>query len=188
MYKKIIKDKNITKNLFRGNTLKMDIDEVRNICRNIAKEYGYELDVVVEENEKIRSTLGRVKFEMENGRYCLKKIEFSKELLRGDRDLILDTIKHEMAHFLVLKETGENHKHDNVWKSYALKLGCRPKATVKVDSRDTSKEKYKYIARCKKCGKVVAKYKRLSKVIKKPSNYRSKCCNEKISVGIYDII
>lgn len=52
MYKKIIKDKNITKNLFRGNTLKMDIDEVRNICRNIAKEYGYELDVVVEENEK----------------------------------------------------------------------------------------------------------------------------------------
>lgn len=162
----------------------MNIDEVRKYCSEIAEEYGYSLDVPVEENKNIKSTLGRVKFRLENNKYIPTKIEFSKNLLSMERSIIIDTIKHEMAHYLVLKETGENHRHDKIWKKWAIRLGCRPRATIKAEGVYTSEEAYKYVVSCRKCGKVVGRYKRASKVIRNPSRYRSLCCNEKVKVSL----
>ena len=164
----------------------MNIEKVRNICREIAEKHGHILDVPVEENGRIKSTLGRVKFRKLKGKYVPEKIEFSKDIINGDENLLIDTIKHEMAHFLVLKETGENHNHDSLWKMWAVKLGCRPRATVNISNSSPAAENYKYVVKCRKCGKIIGKYRRASKVIKSPSKYRSACCNERIKVGLYE--
>ena len=162
----------------------MDILEARKYCAEIAGKYGYEIDIPIEENKNIKSTLGRVKFRFENNKYVPVKIEFSKNLFGMERSVVIDTIKHEMAHYFVLKETGENHNHDKVWKLWANRLGCRPKATISTEGADMSGEPYKYVVRCRKCGKVIGKYKRASKVIRNPSRYKSLCCNEKIKVSV----
>ncbi len=162
------------------------IEYVSKRCHEIAEEFGYELDVPIEINSRLKSTLGRVKFSRV-GKNCIPiKIEFSKELFHYSHDDIEDVIRHEMAHYFVLKDTKINHGHNAIWKSWAIKLGCRPRATIKVNDkqvRNQSEVKYKYLVRCSKCTQIVGRYKRVSKVIKHPSRYRSKCCNEKIVVN-----
>lgn len=166
---------------------KMTIEEIRSYCRLLAKKYGYELTVPVEKNSRLTRTLGRVKFinrRSLTGRKSCKpiKIEFADYLLQLNDSEILDTVKHEMAHYFVLMETGESHGHDALWKSWAIKLACNPRATVKRNAATAVKEEYKYILRCTGCGKIIGKYKRRGKVVKRPGNYRSLCCRAKISV------
>ena len=40
---------------------------------------------------------------------------------------VIDTLKHEIAHALT-----PGHKHDKVWKSVALRLGCKPERCGKT--------------------------------------------------------
>lgn len=160
----------------------MTIDEVKKRCENLAEQYGYKLDVPVEANGRIKSTLGRVKFQIK-GKVCTPiKIEFSEELLKCSDVEVDETIRHEMAHFFVLKDTRANHNHDDVWKIWAMRLGARPRATVRRKGPYPGKETYRYIIECSKCGKVIGKYKRASKVVQNSKSYRSRCCNAKIRV------
>lgn len=169
----------------------MTIEDIRSYCHSLAKKYGYELTVPVEINRRLTGTLGRVKFinrrSLPGNKGCeALRIEFSLYLLQLSDDEILDTVKHEMAHYLVLKETKASHGHDAVWKAWATELGCRPRATVKrpaaLSVKSAKREQYKYILRCTACGKIIGKYKRRGKVIKSPGSYRSLCCRAKISV------
>lgn len=157
----------------------MTIKEAEEKCRLIAKNYGYTLDVPVSENPRFRSTLGCVRIKKENNLYYPYRIEFSSSLLRDERYDISDTIKHEMAHYLSIKETGENHKHDAYWKKWARELGCIPHACIKRSSKDSNHD-YKYIIYCSSCGKIIAKYKRVGKILKNPKKYRSRCCKANI--------
>ena len=161
----------------------MNIKDITSICSNIASSYGYSLDIPVEINNRIKKTLGRVTYRRQNGRYEPIKIEFSSELIKsGNKELIIDTIKHEMAHYFVLKDTGERHNHDSYWKNWAIRLGCRPSASIRV--YDNREENYKYKVVCSHCNKTIGLYKRASKVIKNPWRYRSSCCNAKVDVYI----
>ncbi len=160
----------------------MTIEEVRMRCNFLAAEYGYVLDVPVEENHNLKSTLGRVQFKIK-GKLCIPvKIEFSSALLKEKDAQVEETIRHEMAHFFVLKDTGANHNHDNVWKIWAMRLGATPRATVKRKAPYAAKEQYRYVIECSRCGKTIGKYKRASKVVQHPESYRSRCCNAKIKV------
>ena len=62
--------------------------------------------------------------------YRTKTITMSRKLvLAGNRDQVLDTIRHEIAHANV----GAGHHHDAVWKREAYRLGATP-SRVAVDA------------------------------------------------------
>ena len=160
----------------------MTIEEVRARCREIADRYGYSLKVPVEVNGRLKSTLGRVKYRIRGKKCYPDKIEFSKDLLsRSDRE-VEETIAHEMAHYFVFLDTEKDHGHDMVWKTWAVKLGARPRATMKREEAGVPPLKYNYVVRCSKCGKIIGKYVRRSKVILHPEKYRSGCCKACLQV------
>lgn len=161
----------------------MNEKTLHNICSQIAHNYGYTLDIPVTINSRLSSTLGRVMYRKKGSEFVPIRIEFSRDLLQsGDDSLIMDTIKHEMAHFFVLKDTKKNHNHDEYWKRWAKILGCSPKASIKVT--DNNEFSYKYKIVCSKCGQIVGLKKRASDVVKNPWKYRSSCCNEKLDVYV----
>lgn len=83
-----------------------------------------------------------------------KRIEVSLKLVNsGIIAEIRETILHEIAHALV----GPGHKHDNVWKNMAIKVGARPEAcTSEIPDRGDGA---KYIAHCS-CGEPHYLYRR----------------------------
>lgn len=163
----------------------MRIEEVRKICRDTCKQYGYSLDVPVEVNGRLKRSLGRVRFEIKRGKCYPERIEFSRDFLLADNEeQIRETIAHEMAHYFVLLDTRKDHGHDEVWKNWAVRLGARPKATTRWEATGLPAKEFKYIAVCSRCGKIVGRYTRAGKVVKNPANYRSACCRESVKVMI----
>ena len=94
----------------------------------------------------------------------------------------METIAHEMAHYFVLLDTGKNHNHDDIWKNWAVRLGARPRATIRRSEAGLPPPEYKYIVICSKCGKTAGKYVRRSKVVTHPERYRSGCCRAGLKV------
>lgn len=162
----------------------MTIEEARKRCLEIAEQYGYKLAVPVEANGRLKSTLGRVRYTIRGKKCYPAKIEFSSDLLkRGGREAE-ETIAHEMAHYFVLLDTKENHGHDELWKRWAVKLGARPRATVKREETGAEIKPCKYILICSRCGKVAGRYVRKSRAVVHPEKYRSACCRAKIKVMV----
>ncbi len=83
--------------------------------------------------------------------FFMDKIPFRIELSRShvllnSRDVVLDSILHEIAHVL----TGR--KHDLKWKAKCRELGCRPEP--RVVARTLWR---RWIARCPNCSQVHAR-------------------------------
>ena len=95
-----------------------------------------------------------------------REIAISSRCL-DDEELFYEVIRHEYAHAVVnLKHPLGRHVHDEVWKSVCRQIGCRPKATMKLDERFSAKARpYKYEVVCRRCG-ASSKYKTESKVVK----------------------
>ena len=83
-----------------------------------------------------------------------------------DDGLFYEVIRHEYAHAAVhIKRPLERHVHDAVWKDMCRLVGCRPRATVKLDEAYKPKPRpYKYEVVCRKCG-ASGKYKTMSTVV-----------------------
>ena len=94
-----------------------------------------------------------------------REIAISSRCLE-DEDLFLEVIRHEYAHAVVsIKHPLERHVHDEVWKKVCRQIGCRPKATIKLDEKYSPKSRpYKYEVVCRKCG-ASGKYKTRSMVV-----------------------
>lgn len=66
----------------------------------------------------------------------LGQCDFTKKIIRlsrpfvvlNDKDVVVDTIKHEIAHALV----GVGHGHDWKWKQMCEQLGCIPSRFVLI--------------------------------------------------------
>ncbi len=57
-----------------------------------------------------------------------KEIQISEPISKIETDAFtIETIKHEIAHALA----GCHNQHNHVWKRWAIKVGCIPKATYK---------------------------------------------------------
>lgn len=64
----------------------------------------------------------------------VNEIRISKHLSAiNDKETVMDTILHEIAHALV----GRGHGHDYVWKSKAREIGCNAKRTFNKDDAVT---------------------------------------------------
>jgi predicted SprT family Zn-dependent metalloprotease len=83
----------------------------------------------------------------------IKRIEMSEYyVLHNRREMIVDTILHEIAHALV----GVNHGHDQVWKHMCLRLGCNPKSCDKAVQMPEGD----WRAQCPSCKRVFSRHRR----------------------------
>ncbi len=94
-----------------------------------------------------------------------REIAISSRCL-DDEALFYEVIRHEYAHAVVnLRHPLERHVHDGTWKAVCRQVGCRPRATIKLDeSRMTKARPYKYEVVCRGCG-ASSRYKTRSKVV-----------------------
>lgn len=164
---------------------KWTVEKIIDECTAIASSQGYCFDTPVRINGRLSRTLGRVISTGASGKTLAPiRVEFSKELLEtAADDSIIGVIKHEMAHWLVLAETHEDHGHDNVFKAMCRRIGCdSDKAVTKVNRIVDVKETYRYAVYCPDCG-VIGRYKIRCKVIKNINEcYCTRCGNKFLEV------
>lgn len=163
----------------------MKIEMVREICHKIAADYGFKIDFPINDNGRLKTTLGRVSYEAVGDRVTnITRMEFSRQFLElGDESAIMDVIRHELAHAFVFMETGRKHGHDYVFKAMCLRIGTRlDMAESDVGYRVPAEEINKYTIRCSECGKIVGYRQRMCPVVKTPENFQSSCCHADLVV------
>jgi hypothetical protein len=103
-------------------------------------------------------TFNKSKCNMGLCRYGPRIIELSLHFVESnDRNLILDTLLHEIAHALV----GPGHGHDAVWKRECLRLGARPERL----SYEVNMPAGRWQARCGGCGAVHHKHRKPKRLV-----------------------
>ncbi|HEY9714056.1 MAG TPA: SprT-like domain-containing protein [Chroococcales cyanobacterium] len=122
----------------------MDVLEANTLARELIDAHGL---------QSWSFKLNRNKRQLGVCKEYLKRIELSEHYVaRNSREMVLDTILHEIAHALV----GTVHGHNHVWKAMCLRLGCNPKACDKdVDMPDGD-----WRAQCNSCKKEFSRHKR----------------------------
>lgn len=96
-------------------------------------------------------------------KYQPKVIGLSTRLVTiNDKERVLDTIQHEIAHALV----GHGYGHGNVWMSMCVKIGCKPRRCY--TQNDTIIPEMRYLATCESCETVYKK-------VKKPREGNRRC-------------
>lgn len=150
-------------------------------CIKISTSMEDAFDIPVLINGRITKTLGRVFSEFQSGRYVPTRMEISKKLLEtaSDEDII-KVIKHEWAHYMVIKGTGEAHGHDSVFKAMCARIGCTNDGTTTHIERE--EEAYKYTVICNTCKKTVGGYTRMCPTLRNIQDCWCKTC------GKFDLI
>lgn len=163
---------------------KYNAETIKKECECIAAKFGYKFNVPVEINSRLKVTYGRTHFVKECGVYTPTKLDFNETyIINGSDAEVLDTIRHEMAHYLLLLERPEeNHNHDTYWKNWCLKVGARPEATAQPSNNSGIEGKIKYRIYCTECGKLVGEKTRKCKTVTYPQLYKSACCKAPIVV------
>jgi predicted SprT family Zn-dependent metalloprotease len=155
----------------------LTVEDIKDVCRKVFEKAGagdfdsYNIEVSI--NKRLSRTLGRC-FSCGD---VVEKIEISYRLLETTTlSDILEVIKHECAHALVVIETGEAHKHDAVFKSMCKRIGCSRDCAKGAVHRTVSEDKiYKYTVICPTCG-VIGGKSRMSKNLKDIENCYCKKC------------
>lgn len=134
------------------------------------------INIPVKINGRLKTTLGRVKYE-----YFVKaapiKIEFSKLFLEtATEKQIMQTIIHEFCYYYLMVTTGEPYGHDKVFKDLCLFLGCYEN-TTRSQEYTIPQTSFKYLIYCPTCGNITASRQRACTLTKHPEFYKTKCCN-----------
>lgn len=158
-------------------------------CVSIAAKNGYKFDIPVEINKRLKTTLGRTHWEWVNNTIRPTKLDFNADYINRASDAeVLDTIRHEMAHYLLmLEKPAEDHGHDDAWKIWCFRTGAIPRAVTtweQVDGTGYTPKRIsaKYSIYCSGCGNLVATRTRKSKAILHPECFKSTCCKAAVVV------
>lgn len=158
----------------------MTIEQARTICYKVAEEQGFVIDFPIEQNNRLKTTLGRVRTI-----YSIPvSLELSGLLLKtGTDESITGVILHELAHVFVAIETGEDHGHDATFKAMCARLGTDNDTISTKIERTVEEDKLpKYALYCSCCGKFVGGRARACDVTKYPQNYTANCCEAPLTV------
>lgn len=116
-----------------------------------------------------------------------KLIEFSLHRLGSDKEIIKDTILHEIAHALCEVEVtydayGKRRvdHHGPTWKAMCIKIGAKPERLI---SESVTSKNYNFEVCCSQCDKTLGYRYRVKQTLL--DNNISNCCRAKLVA--YDI-
>lgn len=160
--------------------------DIHEICSKICAKAGYDFTIPVFINKRLTRTLGRVFWERTifSGVVSIK-MEISYNFLKcATLESIIDVLKHECCHYLVVEETHEAHGHDKVFKEMCARIGCTNNKTYydAFELKTPEERMYKYFVVCKDCGEVIYKYHRAGKVIKNLDMYICPSCGGDLKI------
>ena len=99
-------------------------------------------------------------------RYRSKTIGLSRKLvLLNDKEQVMDTILHEIAHAIAGYEAG----HGEIWKHVCIQIGAKPNRCYNAE--ETNVVELKYYAVCGACGKEHQK----ARLVNKTARRSCKC-------------
>ena len=122
-----------------------------------AKNIKVDFPIIV--NNRLSRTLARVVYTNNK----INRLEYNKILVRNssNESEIIDIIKHECAHIIAFKRTGECQGHNEYFKKVCKEIGCDcPEKQRQTNFR------YKYEFICPTCNRVVYQSERKSKTFK----------------------
>lgn len=142
-------------------------DELKKATEHIIEEFDLEIDVDVEISGRFKQKAGQY-------RHSERKVRISEHLLENHPDEVMETLKHELGHAVVMNRNGERRikPHGREWKSVMQELGVdNPEACHSLQLTE-----YRYLIRCTnpECDVELGRH-RKSRLVKKPHLY---LCNE----------
>ncbi len=167
------------------------IESIREFMNDIIEYYnvmyGTDVELIdfeVSINGRLTRSLARYGFSITTyGTIIPRHIQFSKAILCQEDDVLINTIKHELAHYIVTYLEQENCNHDYRWQKVCKEIGME-------DISSTTRIKgitRRYLVICKNDG-IVAKRDRLTSSLKGYVTSGDCCCaickNDKLM--IYD--
>lgn len=133
------------------------------LFKTIAKEeFKYVVDVPVSINNRLKSSLGRYKYEVKKGVHICKGFDFNKKNLdeKYPLDKIIDTIKHELVHWEVYKNYPKiKEAHGKEFCEIAKRRNVFYERYL--PRKKLNKNQY-YEAKCLECNKTILKSKNIS--------------------------
>lgn len=157
----------------------LTITEITKICQDLSNKYNDTFDIPVTINKRFTSTFGRVlskPIEEDNEWYQPIKLEISASFLqKATYDSIISVIKHEWAHYYLIKTTGYPHGHDTKFKALCAEIDCEGSSTYMPE---TSAPMFKYTVYCNTCDKVLGHYSRMCGTLKNIADCRCAKCGE----------
>jgi hypothetical protein len=88
--------------------------------------------------------------------YRRKLITISKPLsMVNKKEIIIDTILHEIAHAII----GSGYGHNHIWVRKALEIGCSGKRCY---GREVITPSKKWIATCPNCKRVIERHRKIN--------------------------
>lgn len=157
------------------------LERVQKEFNIICSKAGVEVDAPIKLNGRLTKCLGRVRYCCLGGECAPILVEFSKQLLAtATDDSILGIIKHEAAHFIVLKRTYKNHGHDAVFKAVCAEIGTTyDNAVVQTEKIVDSSAVFKYEVFCPTCNKKLkGGFHKQGSRLKRIGNYRCVNCGQ----------
>lgn len=119
-------------------------------------------------NNRMRTTIGRVY-------YKTGELHLNKRLLDDNPSEIVNTIVHELAHFVDFYKYG-NHGHGKTWARIMKILGLKPTRCHSLDvSKYKREQKPVAYAKCECRRNIKIKKRRYQKIVK-GTNYRCRRC------------
>ena len=155
----------------------VNLQEAIKKCEEIT---GIKCDIPVKINNRMTRALGWTSFFGDGINKPIHdiKIELSGKLMKYGKDKdIVETLRHEYAHYCTVVVKGDHNHNDKQFKNYCkmLNTSYEPSAEVNLP--------FKYNTVCSCCGKVIGRYNRSNNIIKRNGKgYRSSCCHANIKV------
>lgn len=143
--------------------IKSEIESFIDYANEIVGDIPSAKDVPVEIDGRMKRTLGYFSFEIDKKAKTVtpSKFKFAKILFEyySDEDII-DTIKHEVVHYIVTLRYQKDMQHNEVYKQFCRALGVKYDIYFKGKPiKPIKKEKPRYKVKCGKCGAVATRKK-----------------------------
>lgn len=122
--------------------------KIETVVDSILSAKNIKVDFPIVVNNRLSSTLARVVYK-NNKIDCL---EYNKILVRNssNESEIIDIIKHECAHIIAFKRTGQRQGHNEYFRKVCKEIGCESSGRARQTSF-----RYKYEFICPTCNRVV---------------------------------
>ena len=141
--------------------------ELEKAAEYVIKKFDLGIDIDIEIANRFKRKAGEY-------RHDERKIRISRHLLENHQEKVVETLKHEIGHAVVMQRYGKKVKpHGREWKSVMQELEVdNPKAGHSLQLTE-----YSYLVRCTNpdCGVELGRH-RKSRIVKTPEFYRCNKC------------